>query len=235
MVDTRIIRISSEKGGVGKTVIAINLAVALQMSGHKTLLVDAADPAMPSVGVYMGLPKPKAYFTDVLFKNANPDDAISTHDPTDLKVIQGTPVENYIIGADEVKKISTGITAMQKYGFEYIIVDTQPEVHPDNIGTLYTDAIIITVPEVVACEAAADAAKRFNTIGIRHSIVVNRAQKKGYELDQRDIENYCDDTPLVTMPEDEIVPKSIAEHIPAYMLNKNSPFCKRIAELAEKM
>ncbi|MGI0141741.1 MAG: AAA family ATPase [Candidatus Micrarchaeales archaeon] len=37
-----ILRISSEKGGVGKTTIAVNLAMRLHQNGYQTLLVDGA-------------------------------------------------------------------------------------------------------------------------------------------------------------------------------------------------
>ena len=49
-----LIRLSSTKGGVGKSVIAVNLAAALQMYGFKTLVVDM-DTINPCVGLYLGI------------------------------------------------------------------------------------------------------------------------------------------------------------------------------------
>lgn len=51
---TNIISIASAKGGVGKTTIALNLAVALAERGHRTLLVDL-DP-QGAVGLSLGRP-----------------------------------------------------------------------------------------------------------------------------------------------------------------------------------
>ncbi len=49
-----IIRVSSTKGGVGKSAIAVNLAVSIEMYGYRTLIVDL-DTINPSVGLYLGL------------------------------------------------------------------------------------------------------------------------------------------------------------------------------------
>ena len=54
MHPVRTLAVTSGKGGVGKTAIATNLAVALAQFGHKTLLMDA-DLGLANVDVLLGL------------------------------------------------------------------------------------------------------------------------------------------------------------------------------------
>ena len=51
---TRVIAVTSGKGGVGKTTVSINLAVALRQFGHEVLLLDA-DLGLANVDVLLGL------------------------------------------------------------------------------------------------------------------------------------------------------------------------------------
>ena len=54
---TQVIGIASGKGGVGKTTVSINLAVALAQRGHKVMLLDA-DLGMANAQIALGVHAP---------------------------------------------------------------------------------------------------------------------------------------------------------------------------------
>jgi flagellar biosynthesis protein FlhG len=80
------IAVASGKGGVGKTQIAVNLAVALAQRGRKTLLLDA-DLGLANVDVLLGL-KPAASLEHVMSGERELDDIVVAG-PAGLKIVPG--------------------------------------------------------------------------------------------------------------------------------------------------
>ena len=63
---TRVIAVTSGKGGVGKTNISVNLAIAFAQTGKRVILIDG-DLGMANVNVLLGI-TPKANLLDVITK-----------------------------------------------------------------------------------------------------------------------------------------------------------------------
>jgi flagellar biosynthesis protein FlhG len=80
------IAVASGKGGVGKTQIAVNLAVALAQRGRKTLLLDA-DLGLANVDVLLGL-RPAATLEHVMSGECELDDVVVAG-PANLKIVPG--------------------------------------------------------------------------------------------------------------------------------------------------
>lgn len=73
-VDTQVIAVASGKGGVGKTAVSVNLAVAIAQLGRKVLLLDA-DLALGDVGLLLGL-QPHHSLGDVLTGRCSLEEAL---------------------------------------------------------------------------------------------------------------------------------------------------------------
>jgi flagellar biosynthesis protein FlhG len=80
------IAVASGKGGVGKTQLAVNLAVALAQRGRRTLLLDA-DLGLANVDVLLGL-KPAASLEQVMAGERNLEDVIVAG-PAGLRIVPG--------------------------------------------------------------------------------------------------------------------------------------------------
>lgn len=75
---TKVITITSGKGGVGKTTTAINLAAALNSLGKDVILVDS-NLTTPNVGIHLGAPIVPVTLNHVLLGKAKVGDAIYEH------------------------------------------------------------------------------------------------------------------------------------------------------------
>src|SRR5262245_15604024 len=93
----RVIALANQKGGVGKTTTAVNLAAALALDGYPTLLIDL-DPqgsATTGVGHHPGSVDGTSY--DLLLGDRPTDDLIHT---TCIDLLSLIPATRDLVGAD---------------------------------------------------------------------------------------------------------------------------------------
>lgn len=222
------IRVSSTKGGVGKSVIAINLAVALQLFGYRTLLVDS-DTVNPSIGVYLGIADVNLGVVQALQQKVDIRRAIAPHSASGLHVLPGKIDSQYVLPTAE--QSNSFFSTLEKLEYDFILVDTAPGIpFPEAIGH-YDEALLVTLPDEVSCISAFKMIKQYSKQRLKTSIIVNRVANKRYELSIREIETMCENKVTGILPEDENVKKSIAEHRPLFLENRNAPFSRQMSAI----
>jgi len=82
----KVVAITSGKGGVGKTNVALNLAIEFNASGKKVIILDG-DLGLANIEVLLGT-MPKYNLSDVIFGRKIITDII-TEGPNDVKFISG--------------------------------------------------------------------------------------------------------------------------------------------------
>ncbi len=229
MAEPYIIRISSQKGGVGKSIVAINFATSLKALGHKVLLIDS-DFSNPSISVYLGLEDANIGYKEVFMGRVDPVRAIIPHSATGLSILPGTiSARQFVPNRREVDAL---IPKIKRLNYDFIIVDTQPGYLAPEVLKMYGEALIVTTPEMSSLLAAIKLAHVYNKEQLRHNLVVNRVRNRKYELSISEIEEIYENRVVSVLPEDEIVPLSVADHIPAYSMNRRAQFSRAIGSMS---
>ncbi|NCC52543.1 MAG: tetratricopeptide repeat protein [Spartobacteria bacterium] len=148
----QIIAIGGGKGGVGKSTIAANLAVALAQAGQKTVIVDL-DLGGANLHTLFGIKSADCGIGDYLFKPSSgdlADYAIAT-EIENLRLISGNGFIPGIANLEYQRKLKI-IRALFKLDAEYIILDLGAGTSYNVVDffALTQSGIIVTLPEPTA-------------------------------------------------------------------------------------
>ncbi len=175
--EPRILTVSSGKGGVGKTNIAINLGIAFAEIGKKVIVMDA-DLGLANVNVILGI-IPKFNLYHVIRKQKNVRDII-VDTQYGIQIIAGASGFSQLANLNDDERRAF-VDALKELAYaDIIIIDTGAGVSPNVLTFLKgaDDAIIVTTPEPTAITDAYGIIKSISTEvnGPSIKLVVNRVQ-----------------------------------------------------------
>ena len=185
----RIIAIANQKGGVGKTTSAINLAASLSVLEYKTLLVDADPQANATSGVGIDPRKVENSIYECIIGKTDLLSAIQNVDTPNMYLL---PSHMDLVGAEielinhpNREKMMRKVLHPIKEAFDFIIIDCSPSLGLITINSL-TAADSVLVP--VQCEhfALEGLGKLLHTIKIVQSRLNKSLEIEGILLTMYD-------------------------------------------------
>ncbi len=181
---SKVIAVSNNKGGTGKSVTSINLAKGLADAGMRVLLIDADPQGNATAAV--GYDDPDAFeetLASVMLKEIKDEDIdpgyAILHNPNGFDVLPGnidlTELEATLVNVMDRERVLKEYITMVRPMYEYIVIDCPP-----SLGTITTNVLVAADSVLIPCQASYMPVKGLEQL-IKH---ITRIRKRiNYELE----------------------------------------------------
>ena len=242
--EIRVVSVASGKGGVGKSSVAVNLAVAMSRLGMRVLVVDA-DFGLANVDVMLGVTT--KYDVSHFLRGERTLNEIIQLGHEGVRFISGGSGVNDLlnIGEEQLVQLLDGLVHLDE-PIDFIIIDTGAGIN-DNIVKLVlasSETIVVTTPEPTAILDAYALIKTIVKKEASHPIhvLINKCdnKKEAHRVQEGFIEVIGrhlgkNVSPMGLIMYDRDVPQSIKRQVPITVSNPDSGTSVEIEQIARAM
>ncbi len=245
---SRVITVTSGKGGVGKSNLAVNIAIAMGRAGKRVIILDA-DFGLANIEVMLGI-RPKYNLADLMFKGKQITDII-TEGPENVSFISGGSgiQELTNLTKEQVINFSSKLEELDRRA-DVIIVDTGAGISGNVMEFVMSSAevILVATPEPTSMTDAyallktLDRQPEFTREHCRIKLVANRVsnEKMGKELYEKlslVAEKFLNLSLeyIGSVPTDMNINKAVMKQKPITIAFPMSPASRAIEEISKKV
>ena len=232
-----VVLVTGAKGGIGKTVVAVNLALALRLQANQSVVLVDADSTFGDVATMLDM-RPEATIVDV-FPAADRLDRegirryLTAH-PSGLQVLAGPPDGAGWEGVspEVVKKVIDHLAQL----FDFVVVDTAGSFDRTvrSLAEVATLILVVTSGEVSSIRDTAGGLARLQMWGVdpaRVKVILNRTVS-GDGVKPADIQKGLGHDIFWEIPYDRAVGQSVQLGEPLVLNSAGSATARRMRELA---
>ncbi len=231
---SRVISISSGKGGVGKTTVATNLAAALSFKFKDSVIVVDCNITASHLGLHFGKYYYPVNLNHVLRGEADLKDAIYEHSHG-IKFIPASLSFKDLKRTDigEIKKL---ISELKKEA-DFIILDTAPGLGRETMSVLRASDEVIFVstlftPSIADLIRCNEAVKEMDTRAL--GIVLNMSSRRD-ELSKEEVESLVGLPVLEVIPTDKNILKSLIARQPVVLYKPKCRVSRKFYSIAAQI
>lgn len=240
----RAIAVSSGKGGVGKTNLSVNLAVAFAARGMRTALLDA-DLGLANADVLCGI-TPRITLEDVITGDRLIEE-VMVHAPGGFRLVPGASGVSRLadIGAAQRRHVIEQLLRLEQ-SVDVLVIDTGAGIGVNSMAfAAASDTVLVTAtPEPTSIADAYGAIKTLAARGAREGLqlVVNMAQS---DEEARAVHARIDRVARAfldlrigyagAIPLDQAVPKAVRRREPFVLAAPDAPAARAVRQLARSL
>ena len=246
--NSRIITVTSGKGGVGKSSLSINLALQFRRQGKKVIIFDA-DFGLANIEVMFGV-IPKYTLADLMFRGKELKEVI-TEGPEGVMFVSGGSGIARLVNLDneQIKRLVNKMSELEEMA-DVVIIDTGAGISPAVLEFVAasSEVILVTTPEPTsitdsyALLKALSLNKNYTKDKNRIMLVTNKVRSENesrsvYEKLSAVVEKFLDIdiSYLGAIPSDESITKAVMSQTPVSIAYPSSPPARAFKRIGDEL